>query len=141
MTRRLLVAIAAIALTGRGVAAQAPAAPKDSLAFARRLSEWFFTGQKDSLWAHSSADVQKMLEKPDAYVSALNDLSGRAGSEEKVIEEKFVKRKGNTQYWRTSKYSMEAEPVMIRFAFSPDFRIVGIGMNKASEAPEIDPIK
>src|SRR6185295_19461931 len=99
MFRRLLVATLAVAFAGSTAAGQSPAAPKDSLAFARKLSEWFFTAQKDSLWAHSSADVQKMLEKPEAYVAALNDLSGRAGSEEKVVEEKFVKRKGNTQYW------------------------------------------
>ena len=141
MIRRLLVTLASIAVTGSAAAAQAPAVPTDSLAFARKLSEWFFTGQKDSLWAHSSADVKKQLEKPDSYVEALNDLSARAGSEEKVVEEKFVKRKGNTQYWRTSKYSLAGEPVMVRFAFSPDFTIIGIGMNPASEAPEIDPIK
>jgi hypothetical protein len=141
MFRRLLVATAAVAFAGSAAAGQAPAAPMDSLAFARKLSEWFFTAQKDSLWAHSSADIQKMMQKPDAFVDALNELSGRAGAEQKVIEEKFVKRKGNTQYWRTSKYSIEADPVMIRFAFSPDFKIIGIGMNKASEAPEIDPIK
>ena len=81
------------------------------------------------------------MAKPDAFVDALNELSSRAGSEEKVVEEKFVKRKGNTQYWRTSKYSIEGEPVMIRFAFSPDFMIIGVGMNLAREAPEIDPIK
>jgi hypothetical protein len=139
--RRLLVAVAAVALAGSQVAAQAPAAPKDSLAFARTVSEWFFTAQKDSLWAHSSAEVRTQLEKPDAYVEALSQLTGRAGAEEKVIEEKFIKRKGNTQYWRTSKYSVEAEPVMLRFAFSPDFQIIGIGMNPASQAPEIDPVR
>ena len=133
--------MAAMAVTGSAAAAQTPAQSTDSLAFARKISEWFFTAQKDSLWAHSSADMKTQLEKPDSFVDALNDLSARAGAEDKVVEEKFVKRKGNTQYWRTSKYSLVGEPVMVRFAFSPDFTIIGIGMNPASEAPEIDPIK
>lgn len=141
MSSCFAVILSALALCGRIATAQAPAAPRDSLAFARKVSEWFFTAQKDSLWAHSSPDVQKEMAKPDAYVEALTELSTRAGSEDKVIEEKFVRRKGNTQYWRTSKYSIESEPVMIRFAFSRDFQIIGVGMNLAREAPEIDPIK
>jgi len=141
LSSRFVLMTSALAFCGNNAVAQAPAASKDSLAFARRVSEWFFTAQKDSLWAHSSLDVQKEMQTPDAYVEALNELSARAGSEDKVIEEKFVRRKGNTQYWRTSKYSIEGEPLMIRFAFSSDFQIIGVGMNLAREAPEIDPIK
>ena len=139
--KRALMMLALIAAGSAPLRAQATAAPTDSMAYARKLAEWFFTSQVDSLWAHSSAAMKEQMQKPGAWTEALAELSGRAGTEEQVIEEKFVKRNGNTQYWRTSKYSTMSEPAMLRFAFSPGFEIIGIGMNPASQAPAIDPIR
>ncbi len=140
MVRPSRLAIVAILLAAPTLKAQS-AAPRDSLAFARQVAEWFYTSQVDSLWAHTGAEVQKKLEKPEKYMEFLGELTGRAGAEEKLMEEKFVKRSGNTQYWRTSKYALADEPLMLRFAFSKDFQIIGVGMNPASEAPPVDPIK
>ena len=61
-----------------------------------------------------------------------------SGAEEKVLEEKFIKRNGRTQYWRTSKYSIADEPVMLRFALDSNLTIIGIGMNPQRQAPRID---
>lgn len=140
MKRIAAVAFLAVTLSG-SAGAQNAAAPYDSLALARRYAEWFFTSQKDSLWAHTSPDMQKEMQKPEYWLEGLEQLSSHAGSEEKVIEEKFVKRLGKTQYWRTSKYSLMDEPVMIRFVILPDRTIGGVGMNPQSQAPAIDPIK
>ena len=66
-------------------------------------------------------------------------LTARAGLETEVLEEKFVKRNGNTQYWRTSNYTVFDEPVLFRWAFNKQGQIVGMGLGPASDAPPIDP--
>lgn len=120
--------------------AQTTEAPKDSLALARCFTKWFFTSQKDSLSAHSSDDVKGQMKSPDEWTTALEQLTARAGAEEKVLEEKFIKRNARTQYRRTSKYSIEDEPVMLRFALDSTLTIIGIAMNPLSQAPVVDPI-
>jgi len=141
--RTLLVAALslAIAIPAEAQNAVTQATPRDSLLFSRRMTEWFFTAVKDSMWAYTSDDMKKNMEKPDAWVDNLAELTANVGVELQVVEEKFVRRLGNTQYWRTSKYSNASEPIMLRFAFSKSFQIVGLGMNPASQAPPVDPIK
>jgi len=56
-----------------------------------------------------------------------------------VVEERFVKRNGQTQYWRTSKYSLPSEPIMLRWVLNAKGEILGMGLNPASQAPPIDP--
>ena len=126
------------------VGAAAPAAaqdkmPADSLAYARKLTTWFFGGQMDSLHARLDAKGRARMDVAEMQ-SHLEEITARAGSEVEVVEEKFVKRNGNTQYWRTAKYStFTSEPLMLRWAFNPKGEIVGIGFNPLSQAPEIDP--
>lgn len=113
--------------------------PADSLAYARKLTNWFFGGQLDSLHARLDAPSRARMDVA-AMQEHLEQITARAGSEVEVVEEKFVKRNGNTQYWRTSKFSaFTAEPLMLRWAFNPKGEIVGIGFNPLSEAPAIDP--
>lgn len=109
----------------------------DSLAVARKFTAWFFTGQMDSLWAHQSAEVKKAFSAA-AMLERLMQFAGQTGVEEKVLEERFVKRLGKTQYWRTSQYSGGGEPFMLRLAFSPQGELVGMGFNPRSQAPPVD---
>lgn len=137
---REILVIAAVVLTtlSTSAGAQSTAAPQDSLAIARRFAEWFFSSQKDSLWAHSSDELKGQMKSPDEWTTALEQLTARADAEEKVLEEKFIKRNGRTQYWRTSKYSIADEPVMLRFALDSNLTIIGIGMNPQRQVPRID---
>jgi hypothetical protein len=112
--------------------------PADSLAHARRLTDWFFSGRFDSLrvWLTPGTREERT---PANLQEDLDRLVGRAGVEVEVIEERFVKRNRQTQYWRTSWYSVFPEPVLFRWAFDKEGRIAGMGLGPASSPPEIDP--
>jgi len=72
-------------------------------------------------------------------MATLMQLAGEVGVEEKVIEERFVKRLGKTQYWRTSHFSGGGEPFMVRMVLTPQGEFAGFGFNPRSQAPAIDP--
>jgi hypothetical protein len=138
-----------LALAASGADAQNSAAPTatgptmasagtDSLAVARKYTVWFYTGQVDSLWAHQSADAKKN-NTPAQLMATLMQLTGEVGVEEKVIEERFVKRLGKTQYWRTARFSGGGEPFMVRLVLTPQGEFAGFGFNPRSQAPAIDP--
>ena len=111
----------------------------DSLALARQYTAWLYTGQVDSLFAHHPVDDQRDSTLRRRITASVEQLALRAGTETSVIEEKFVKRNGRTQYWRTAKFSDFAEPLLIRWVMNPDGTIGGIGMGPKSQAPPIDP--
>lgn len=119
--------------------AQSSAYKSDSLARARQITQWFYLQQFDSLFWNSDAESRKEMKSAAAYEDALSQLRSRAGVEESVIEEKFVKRNGNTQYWRTAKFSTAPEPMLIRWAFNTRGELTGIGMGPLSQAPPVDP--
>ncbi len=121
-------------------APQASQAPKrDTLALARQFTVWLYTGQVDSLVAHHPADAQRDTTLRQRIRASVDQLALRAGTETSVIEEKFVKRNGRTQYWRTAKFSDFGEPLLVRWVLNPDGTIGGIGMGPLSQAPPIDP--
>jgi hypothetical protein len=138
LRRTLALAGLAAGLTAAPVAAQT-AMPADSLAYARQITTWFFAGEVDSLVAHSDSGGQG-IEAETEWQDRLASFTARVGTETEVLEEKFVKRNGNTQYWRTSKYSdFATEPVMLRWAFNKQGQLIGAGVNPKSQAPPIDP--
>jgi hypothetical protein len=113
--------------------------PADSLAHARQLTIWFFSGQIDSVVAHLDS-AGRGLEAESTYQRRFEELTSRVGVETEVLEEKFAKRNGSTQYWRTSRFSeFTSEPVVFRWAFNRNGEIIGIGMNPQSQAPPVDP--
>ena len=121
-------------------APQASQAPKrDTLALARQFTVWLYTGQVDSLFAHHPADAQRDTTLRQRIRASVDQLALRAGTETAVIEEKFVKRNGRTQYWRTAKFSDFGEPLLVRWVLNTDGTIGGIGMGPLSQAPPIDP--
>lgn len=117
---------------------QAPQRP-DSLALARQYTVWFYTSQVDSLIQHHPADAQRDTTLRRTLTASIEQLTMRAGTETAVIEEKFVKRNGRTQYWRTAKFTDFAEPLLLRWVINPDGTIGGLGMGPKSQAPPIDP--
>ena len=122
----------------------APAAPikpiGNEIELGRKFTQWLFTAQFDSLFAHADADGQQTLGKPEEMQAHLDELVARLGDESEVIEEKVVMRNGKPQYWRTSNYSLAPEPFMLRWVIVKG-QIMGIGMNPASQAPPIDPVQ
>jgi hypothetical protein len=106
----------------------------------RKFTQWFYTAQFDSLWAHMGEDTRKELGQASAMGEWLDQMSSRAGEETKVLEEKVVMRKGSPQYWRTAEFTMMAEPLMLRWVIV-NGEINGVGMNPANQAPPIDPVQ
>ncbi len=137
MTGRLPGLALALLLAGGSAAAQTPKLV-DSLALSRQYTVWFFSGQLDSLFAHHAPETRAGMSK-DVLQNSLVEMTTRAGSEVEVLEEKFVKRNGRTQYWRTSKFSDFEEPLLFRLALDSELQIIGMGMGPASKAPPIDP--
>ncbi len=125
-------------LLAAGPTAAQTATPADSLALSRRYTQWFFTGQMDSVLAHHAPDARAGMSR-DVLQNRLVEMTTRAGTEVEVLEEKFVKRNGRTQYWRTSKFSDFAEPLLFRWALDAQLQIIGMGMGPKSQAPPTDP--
>jgi len=129
--------------TATATAAPAPVVhPRvgNEIELGRKYTEWFYTAQFDSLWAHFDEDSRKEIGQASKMGEWLDQLFVQAGEETKVIEEKVVMRNGNPQYWRTASFSMMAEPLMLRWVIV-NGEIRGIGMNPASQAPPIDPVQ
>jgi hypothetical protein len=137
---RFLTAITLATLVGSnagpGLVAQT-GMPADSLAHARKLTEWFFTARHDSVLPHFASDGHEVTAAE--LQRGLEELTARAGLESEVLEEKFVRRNGMTQYWRTGTYTVFEEPVLFRWAFDKQGQIAGMGYGPASQAPPIDP--
>lgn len=112
----------------------------DSLAFARLAHGWFVAGEIDSLWAHTDPGMKEQMKVKEEWVNMSMQLTGRAGTELSVVEERWVKRNNQRQYWRIMNMSdFTDEPVAIRWVFLPGKMIGGLGMNPLSRVPPVDP--
>jgi hypothetical protein len=137
--RRTFLTLAVTLLTAAPLSSQI-APPMDSLELGRKASDWFFHGQSDSLWAHvaDTAAWKSKAQFVDGLKANLSQLVSVAGFEAQVLKEEFVKRHGQTQYWRTGQYTNIDDPIMIRWVIVGG-RINGFGMNPADQAPARDP--
>lgn len=134
----LLVALSGVA------GAQAPATdrsalPADSLAIARKYTQWFLTSMVDSLHAHSDS-ASKAAMGQDRLQQQVDGFITRAGEETERMEEKWILRRGVTQYWYQAKFATAPEPVVIRWVLNPKGEIAGMGLTLLSGAPPADPI-
>jgi hypothetical protein len=111
----------------------------DSLERARKFTLWLYTNQTDSLFAYMDSASQKDLKVPKAFEETVAELATRAGSEEQLLEERWVTRNGRRQYWRKAKFSGIAEPFLVRWVLLAPGTIGGLGLGLASQAPPIDP--
>ncbi len=124
-------------------AAPRPAPPKldyDSLAFGRRFTNWFYSAQIDSLWAHTDTSMQTAMGTKDGWNQRFAEFLERIGSEVSVVEERWMQRNGMRQYVRVFNGSeFTQEPVVIRWVLAPGQKVVGAGMNPLSRVPPADP--
>ena len=136
--RSLLLAALTLALAGLPTQAAAQAdTPVDSLALARQWTMWFYAGDADSLVAYYSGDDDP-AERRARYAEISAMVAERAGFEMEVIEETWKKRNGQTQYWRTAKFTEMDEPMLSRWVYS-NGKHSGIGLGPLSQAPPTDP--
>ncbi len=108
----------------------------DSLSLARQWTTWFYAGEVDSLVAYYDGDTDP-AERRARYAEISSMLAGRAGFEVEVVEETWKKRNGQTQYWRTAKFSGMDEPLLIRWIYAKG-KHLGLGIGPLSQAPPTD---
>jgi hypothetical protein len=91
------------------------------------------------VFAHLDSVSRQQYGSPSVLDEIAADLAISAGSEERLLEERWVNRLGKRQYWRTSKFSASDEPFMVRLAMLPTGELAGLGFNRQSNAPPVDP--
>lgn len=70
----------------------------------------------------------------------LAQASARAGTEASLVEERWVRRNGDRQYWRISRFTdFTDEPVVLRIIILPTGEWGGMGFNPLSRVPPVDP--
>lgn len=127
-------------VTSSALRAQTPAPGRDTLALARQYTMWLYAGEADSILAHSDSAIRTHPGVKEEWDRMLFEFAIQAGQELSVVEEKFVKRLGHTQYWRTAKFStFNQEPLQVRWAVNANWEIIGLGLNPLSQAPPVDP--
>jgi hypothetical protein len=140
----LLSAVPAVASAQAATQTGAPAPrpkpaqlPADSMERARKFTQWFYNNQHDSLLVQ--VDSANKAQARQQLTQNLVQLSERAGTEVKVIEEKFITRNGARQYWRTAQFSTLDEPILLRWVMGPKGEYNGMGLGLLRQAPPIDP--
>ncbi len=135
--------LAALLLAPAALNAQAAspaAAPTDAqlIAKGRQLTDWWYAGQADSIYAIMTPDARAKMDKGE-FLQQRDMILARIGSEVIVVEDKMTLRKGNRQYWRESKVETMDEPVVMRWVFDTEGNVIGLGINPKSAAPAPDP--
>lgn len=141
MNRLLLAGLTAAACAAPLAAQTAPRQPlpNDSLAIARHYALWIWSNQLDSLMAHSP-EADRTPQNRQEMSDGIAQMQARLGNEVAVVEERWVRRNGNRQYWRVATFSTFIdEAVVLRIVIAPNGEIMGVGMNPLSRVPPIDP--
>jgi hypothetical protein len=100
---------------------------------------WLYTTQSDSLFAQMDSGSKAATGTARSLDNSSAELAMRAGTETRRIDEKFITRNGNRQYWRTANFSSLDEPLLVRFVMNAKGQLMGIGLGLASQPPAIDP--
>lgn len=135
--------LAALLMAPAALSAQSSAAAPNKvtdeqlIAAGRQLTEWFYTGQADSIYSRMTADAAEKMPKGE-FLQQRDMILARVGSEKIVVDEKMTLRRGNRQYWRESITDAMEEPVVLRWVFDADGKVIGLGINPKSRTPAPD---
>ena len=113
--------------------------PADSMALGRKYAQWLYVAQVDSLMAHMDSASRAQPGLAAGILNGSAQLAANAGTEQKVLDETFITRNGNRQYWRKAQFSNAAEPFVVRIVINARGEMMGMGLNPASQTPPIDP--
>jgi hypothetical protein len=140
---RITLACAVALLTAAPLAAQTPSRTVPSavtqLALGHRLTMWFQAGHMDSIVQRMAPEVVERSGGAEGLARARAELAERAGREATLLEEKMTRRRGLAQYWRSAMYDGSPEPIVMRWLFDEESRLVGFGLGPLSQTPEPDP--
>lgn len=117
--------------------AQSPL-PKDSLERGRQYALWFHTSAADSLASRMSAELLADIGGRDGVLEGMTQITMRAGTFDKVLQEQWVWRGGARQFWQTAQMTGMQEPIVVRFVMDTSGMITGLGINPQSRTPPAD---
>lgn len=119
------------------LASQVVALPADSVAIARRAARWAVNGHADSLLGVLASTDTAHHRSIERMVAGLHQ---NAEAEVSLIEERWVWRNRQRQYWRVIEVQGNApEPVVVRLTILPSGAIGGLGVSLLSSVPAVDP--
>lgn len=137
--RFMWIVLLGIGLAAPGVAsAQVEGTSVDSLALARQYTQWLYTGEADSLVAHSTEDAREGFATAEGYTRYSETIAERAGFEAEVVEETWKLRGGACQYWRTARFTDVDESMLVRWVLDDAGRIAGLGLGPALQPPPVE---
>lgn len=101
----------------------------------KQVMAWFHAGHADSIAAAVESGYAAQLTR-DRIRELMDAYAERAGAATKVLAEKMTRRNGIPQFWWEAEVvNFTAEPVVMRWLFDEQLRIVGVGFNPKSRAP------
>jgi hypothetical protein len=154
MRSTLLPLVALLAAAPLAAQTPAPAAPAATapaklspdeearlLELGKKYTRWFLAGNADSLVTVFNPELLPRMGGIAGIADMMQQISDRAGIPTKLVEEKLTYRNGKPQHWYEAEFSELAnEPLVIRWLFDPQGKIIGAGINPRSAAPKPDGI-
>jgi len=105
----------------------------------RRMTEWFFGGETDSLIAHMAPDMIARIGGTEGLLRKRENVLARLGGETAVIVDRMTRSSGRTQYWRESTFEMgPPEPEVMRLVFDAQGLVIDTGLSPLSQTPQPD---
>lgn len=105
----------------------------------RRITEWFFTGQTDSLLVHMSPDLIARVGGTAGLLQKRENVLARLGGETAVIVDTVSKSSGRIQYWRESRFELgPPEPEVMRMVFNAEGLVIETALSPLSQTPPSD---
>jgi hypothetical protein len=137
--RRTLLAVAVVLGLPAALPAQTSGRDAEYLVLGRKYYDWFISAEADSLLAHMDSAGRQGAGGVAGVNQAVADFLARSGVEQELLEEKVNRRRGHPQYWRESRYTtFTNEPLVFRFVFDEQGRIIGVGIGPKSGTPAPD---
>lgn len=133
----ILAAVAAFALAAPVSAQSALATRDDSLALGRKVVQWIYEDQADSLWARADGRLRGMMGSRDALSRENVQLIVSFGAETEVVEETVSVRDGNLVYTREVKFETRPDESRVwTFFIAPDGTITDGKFQSKAEADQ-----
>lgn len=117
----ILAAVTAFVLAAPAAAQSAPVTRDDSLALGRKVVQWIYEDQADSLWARADGRLRGMMGSQEALSRENVQLIVSFGAETEVVEETVSARDGNLVYTREVRFESRPDESRVwTFVIAPD---------------------
>lgn len=112
--------------------------PEQLFKLGQQFTNWFLNAEAESLYAYLSPESQQEVGSVAEVQRRIGEFMARAGGELSVLEEKMNRRNGHPQFWHEALFEQADEPIVIRWLFDDNAKIVGVGLGPKSGTPPPD---